>query len=330
MKRRSAIVAAILTMSMTASLGICAQAEEGGKLFIMPKCVGYDYWTSAQKGAEDAAKELGYELEFNGPATTDSSQQITMIEDQLTQGIAGLAVAANDPDAIAPTIEEAIADGVATITFDTDAPNSERAWAVLPDSDIHMGELLAEMIATEMGGKGKLAFMVASLSATNQVDKVEGATKYLEENYPDIEIVTTLNSDDQNDKAFENAQTLLATYPDLNGILGFAGAEAPQAAAAVKQAQAAGQLEEGQIKVTGIGFPSQCRDGFESGVLTQILSWNPQTTGQVAVYVLDAMIQGKEVTEIEVPDVELTFDGQLIYHGPITLDKDNVQTYDYS
>ena len=87
-----------------------------------------------------------------------------------------------------------------------------------------MGEQLAQMIADQMGGSGQLAFMVASFSAENQVAKVEGATDYLKKNYPDIEIVTTLNSDDTNEKAFQNAQTLLTTYPDLKGILGLRGA----------------------------------------------------------------------------------------------------------
>ena len=81
------------------------------------------------------------------------------------------------------------------------------------------------MIAEEMGKEGQLAFMVASFSAENQVSKVEGATDYLKENCPDIEIVTTVNSDDDNETAFANAQTLLTTYPDLKGILD-AGAEA--------------------------------------------------------------------------------------------------------
>ena len=117
--------------------------------------------------------------------------------------------------------------------------------------------------------------------------------------------MTTVNSDDDNETAFANAQTLLTTYPDLKGILGFAGAEAPQAAEAITQAISNGEVKEGQIAVTGIGFPNECRPYIKSGVLKQVLSWNPTETGKVACYVLAAWrkenpltppLQSKELT----------------------------------
>lgn len=327
MKKMIAI--ALVTLLLLSALMTAAVAEEK-YLFFCPKCVGYDYWTAAEAGVMEGAAELGYTAVFNGPATTDSSQQITMIEDYLAQGISGLAIAPNDAEAIVYTIEDSIAAGVNTVTFDTDAPNSDRAWYIAANSDYIMGEELAEMIASEMGGEGQLAFMVASFSAENQVAKVEGATAYLAENYPNIEIVATVNSDDTNEKAFENAQTLIATYPDLKGILGFAGAEAPQAAAALTQAIENGDIEAGEICVTGVGFPSQSREYIKSGVLKQILSWNPQTTGKVAVYVLAAMEEGKDVTTIEVPDTTLNIVDTNIYHGGLVLTIDNIDDYTYA
>lgn len=157
-------------------------SEINRKLFFCPKSVGFDYWTSAEKGIMEAAKTLGYDAVFNGPATTDSAQQISMIQDMLAQGIGGLAIAPNDAEAISATIKEAQDKGVNTITFDTDAPNSTRSYLVCPDSDYSMGQELGKMIAEEMGQEGQLAFMVASFSAENQVSKVEGATDYLKEN----------------------------------------------------------------------------------------------------------------------------------------------------
>ena len=305
-------------------------SEINRKLFFCPKSVGFDYWTSAEKGIMEAAKTLGYDAVFNGPATTDSAQQISMIQDMLAQGIGGLAIAPNDAEAISATIKEAQDKGVNTITFDTDAPNSTRSYLVCPDSDYSMGQELGKMI--EMGQEGQLAFMVASFSAENQVSKVEGATDYLKENCPDIEIVTTVNSDDDNETAFANAQTLLTTYPDLKGILGFAGAEAPQAAEAITQAISNGEVKEGQIAVTGIGFPNQCRPYIKSGVLKQVLSWNPTETGKVACYVLAAMAEGKPIDAtftIEGVDLKIE-DGTKVYHGCILLTPENIDEYDYS
>ena len=307
-------------------------SEINRKLFFCPKSVGFDYWTSAEKGIMEAAKTLGYDAVFNGPATTDSAQQISMIQDMLAQGIGGLAIAPNDAEAISATIKEAQDKGVNTITFDTDAPNSTRSYLVCPDSDYSMGQELGKMIAEEMGQEGQLAFMVASISAEKQVSKGEGATHYLKQNSPDNLIVTTVNSDDDNETAFANAQTLLTTYPDLKGILGFAGAEAPQAAEAITQAISNGEVKEGQIAVTGIGFPNQCRPYIKSGVLKQVLSWNPTETGKVACYVLAAMAEGKPIDAtftIEGVDLKIE-DGTKVYHGCILLTPENIDEYDYS
>lgn len=331
MKKRMYAIAMCAAMGVSLVSSFAVSAEESGKkLFFCPKCVGYDYWTACENGVMEGAEELGYTAVFNGPAATDSAQQINMIEDMLSQGITGLAVAPNDAEAITTTIESAQESDVNVITFDTDSPNSTRAWFVGPDSDYAMGEQLAEMIAQEMGGEGELAFMVASFSAENQVSKVEGATDYLEANYPDISVVATVNSDDDNENAFANAQTLLTTYPDLKGILGFAGAEAPNAAEAITQAVENGDLEEGQVAVTGIGFPSQCRPYIKSGVLKSVLSWNPQETGKVAVYVLDAMETGKDVASLEIEGVELKIEDTNVYHGCLVLDAENVDDYTYA
>ena len=248
---RSRIVIPGLFLAVFCGVSFAASTKS---LFVCPKSMGFDYWVACEKGVLDAGKDLGYSVVFNGPAETDSAKQINMIEDMLSKRISGLAVAPNDAGAVGQIFDDAIEMGVNTITFDSDAPTTNRSWYVGPSSDYLMGRQIGEMIGEQMGGKGELAFMVASLGAENQVSKVEGARAVLAEKYPDIEIVTTVVSDDDNQKAFANAQNLLSTYPDLDGILGFAGAEAPEAAEAVTQAIANGDVKKGQIAITGIGF----------------------------------------------------------------------------
>ncbi len=316
----------------TESKGETPTPAGGKSLFICPKSVGFDYWTACEKGVKDAAAALGYTAVFNGPSEVDSAKQINMIEDMLTKKISGLAAAPNDAAAVGPVFDRAIEQGVNTITFDTDAPTTNRSWYVGPDSDYSMGQQIAEMIAEEMGGEGELAFMVASLGAENQVAKVEGAKAVLESKYPKISIVTTVVSDDDNQKAFANAQNLLSTYPNLKGILGFAGAEAPQAAEAVTQAIANGDVKEGQIKITGIGFPSQCRPYVKSGILKQVLSWNPEVMGIVTVHVLAAMEEGRPIdSTFKIDGVEgLKIEDKNVYSGCLVLDINNIDQYNYS
>lgn len=328
----SAPAASASSAAPAASSTASASATGEKTLFLCPKSVGFDYWTACEAGAKAAGEQLGYNVVFNGPSEVDSAKQINMVEDMLTKNISGLAVAPNDAAAVGPVFDKAIAAGVATITFDTDAPTTNRAWYVGPDSDYAMGQQIAEMIGEQMGGEGELAFMVASLGAENQVAKVEGANAVLKEKYPNITVVTTVVSDDDNQKAFANAQNLLSTYPNLKGILGFAGAEAPQAAEAVTQAISNGDMKEGQIQITGIGFPAQCRPYVHSGVLKQVLSWDPNVMGQVTVHVLAAMNEGKTIdANFKIEGINgVKVEDKNVYSGCLVLDNANIDQYTYA
>ncbi len=176
-----------------------------------------------------------------------------------------------------------------------------------------------------------IAFMVASLSAQNQTAKVDAAKAYLEENHPDIEIVSTVSSEDDQQKAFENAQNLISTHPDLEGLVGFAGAEAPAAAQAVEQAVENGKIEEGQVTISGFAVPSLVEEYLKNGTIDELVTWNPTSLGYATVHVLNMLSNGEEVKDgMEIPtvgSVEVTDDKILI--GTEVINKDNVSEFDF-
>lgn len=299
--------------------------------FINPKSIGPAYWAAAEKGAKKAGEDLGVEVIFNAPTEADSSKQINMIEDMLVRQVSGIGVAPNDAKAVAPVFKKAIDQGVQVVTWDSDAPDTDRQYYLAPTTDAELGKELAAIIAEQMGGSGQVAFMVAGLGAQNQIAKVDAATAFLNENYPNIEIVTTVASNDDQQKAFENAQNLLKTYPDLKGIIGFAGGEPPAAAEAVEQAVKAGELQEGQVNITGIAVPSLVNKYINNNTIEKIMIWDPGKLGYATVYVLDQLAQGNEITDgMEIPNVgKIVLDGQNIFIGTIEITKDNVDSFDF-
>src|SRR5438309_2283875 len=72
------------------------------KIGFMPKLVGITYFNACRKGAEEAAKELGIELTYDGPNKADVNAQIDMLNQWVAGGdYASIVVACNDPDRIA-------------------------------------------------------------------------------------------------------------------------------------------------------------------------------------------------------------------------------------
>ena len=311
-----------------------SQGSENGEkplYFVNPKSIGYAYWDLAQKGAEAAGTDVGAEVVFNGTTDVNSAKQIDMIEDMMTRGATGMVVAPNDAKAVASVFSRARAQGINVITFDSDAPDTERQYYVGADTDQKLAEQLIDIIAEDIGGKGKIAFMVAGLGAENQIAKMDAAKAKLEADYPDIELVATVSSNDEMQVSLTNAQNLLKTYPDLKGIVGFAGGEAPSAAEAVEQAVNAGELEAGQVKITGIGWPNMCRDYIKNGTINKVLAWQSETLGYAGVYLLDCLDKGIKIEgEMKMPNGKtITIDGPNAFTGLIVISKDNVDDYDF-
>lgn len=329
------LVAAACSSSGKNESGVASSspAESAGKrtYFINPKMTGPAYWAAAEKGARQAGIDLDIEVIYNASTEADSAKQINLIQDMLTRQVLGMAVAPNDGQAVRQIINKAMSDGINVVTWDADSPESDREYYVAAITDKLLGEIYAQEIADQLGGKGNVAFMVAGLGAQNQIDQMDGAKAYLESSYPDIKIVTTLASNDDQQKAFENAQNLLQSYQDLDGIIGFAAGELPAAAEAVEQAVADGSLQKGKIKIVGITVPSLGRDYVKNDTIEKIIVWDPGKLGYVTVYVLDQLAQGNEITDgMEVPNVgPITVEGQNIYIGTIEVTKDNVDDYDF-
>jgi len=299
--------------------------------FINPKSIGYAYWEFAKKGAEQAGTDVGVEVVFNGHTDIDSAKQINMIEDMLTRGATGIAVAPNDAQAVASLFSRARSQGVNVVTFDSDAPDTERQYYVGPDTDKAMAEKLIDIIAEDIGGKGEIAFMVAGLGAENQIAKMKAAKAKLEAEYPDIKLVATVSSNDEMQVSLTNAQNLIKTYPNLKGIVGFAGGEAPSAAEAVEQAVKAGELKGGQISITGIGWPNMCRNYIKNGTINKTLAWQSEQLGYASVFILKSLAKGTDIKgEMKMPNGKtIKIDGTNVFTGLLEISKDNVDDYNF-
>jgi rhamnose transport system substrate-binding protein len=299
--------------------------------FINPKSIGPAYWAAAEKGAKQAETDLKVKVLFNAPTEADSSKQINMIQDMLTRQVNGIGVSPNDAKAVGPVFKKAAGQDVKIVTWDSDAPDTDRQYYIAPATDEEVGDKLAKTIGDEIGGKGQVAFMVAGLGSQNQIAKSEAAKAYLKANYPDVEVVTTVSSDDDQQKAFANAQNLIKTYPDLKGIIGFAGGEPPAAAEVVEQAIKAGTLKAGQIAITGIAVPSVVKNYVKNGTIKTDIIWDPGKLAYTTVYVLDQLAQGKEITDgMDVPTVgKVKVDGQSIFIGMLEVTSDNVDSFGF-
>ncbi len=311
----------------TALMGTTASAETV-KIALVVKALGIGFFEAAAKGAEEAAAELGdVEIIYTGPTETTAEGQIEVINALIAQGVNAIAVSANDPDALAPTLQKAMERGITVISWDSGVAKEGRQMHLNPSSSALIGNTIIKLAADHMPDGGDVAILSATSTSTNQNIWIEEATKVLP-NYPGINLVATVYGDDLADKSYREAQGLIATYPNLKAII------APTTVGILAASQAvtdAGLI--GKVNVTGLGLPSEMAGAVESGATMSFAIWNPIDLGYAATMLAYNINKGA-TTEAgaSVPmgrmgAATLDENGEAAMSDPFTYDKSNIEQF---
>src|SRR5688572_17117793 len=210
----------------------CAKEEatSGLTLAMMPKNKGNPYFVSCRKGAEEAAKELGVRLLWDGPTETDPAKQNEVVETWITRGVDVIAASVENREGLATVLRKARAKGIKVVTWDADTAEDARDAFVNQATPQGIAQTLTDRAATLLGGKGEFAIITASLTAANQNEWIKHIKARLSEKYPDLTLATIRPSDDKQDQAFTEAQNILKVYPNVKLIMGISSPAVPGAA----------------------------------------------------------------------------------------------------
>jgi ribose transport system substrate-binding protein len=269
-------------------------ASTGEEFYVfLPKGLDNPYWDECRKGMEAKMAELGVKAEFLGPAVSDATKQVEIFESVIARKPAAIAVSPNDPNTVMDSIKKATEAGIPVITWDADAPDSQRLLYIGTDN-VAAGRTAGEEMAKAIGGKGKVAILNGALTALNAQQRVQGFKEAMA-NYPDIEIVADEPTEDSPDKALAIAEQLLQAYPDLAGIYGVTGVGVPGAAGAVKQANKCDS-----VKVGGFDVVPQGIEFMRNGCVAFLVSQRPYGMTAQALEILVDLAKGNKPTSTNI------------------------------
>ncbi len=156
------------------------------------KSLSNDVFQAAEAGARDASKELAdkynvdIDLEVRTPNDEDPTKQAEAVEALTRRGVDGIAVSCSEANTLVPSIDAAVAKGVAVMCFDSDAPASKR-FAYYGTDDRACGKEIIDELAKVMGEKGVVAILGGNQSAPNLQNRVAGAKEELAK-YPNMKL----------------------------------------------------------------------------------------------------------------------------------------------
>lgn len=284
------IGAAVLLGGCSKSTPDGAGSAAGGRritVALLPKSKGNAYFISCKAGAEKAAKALGVDLLFDGPTESDPAKQNEIVENWIALGVDVIAAACENKEGISTALRKAQAKGIKVITYDADAMPDARSFFVNQATPEGIAHALADEGARLLNSEGEFAIILATLTAANQQEWRKHIEARVADKYPKMKIVAVRPCDDLKDKAQAEATALMGAHPNLKMLMNICSPAVPGAAEAVKQA---GKV--GQVKVIGLGLPSENRRYVKEGVTDSVILWKTEDLGHLTVEAAVALVKG--------------------------------------
>jgi ribose transport system substrate-binding protein len=202
------------------SAGTSAKPQ-GLRIAMIAKSSTNPVFLSARTGAEAAARELSQkhgipiEIVWLTPPAEDGQVQAQRLTQAVNEGAHAVLISCSDAGKVTGAINDAVARGVAVMTFDSDAPDSKR-FAFYGVDDEKTGRAVMDELRTQMGEKGSFAILAGNQNAPNLRKRVEGVKEEARK-YPGMTVVDTFYHVETPQDAAAEVVRVQNAYPQIQG-----------------------------------------------------------------------------------------------------------------
>lgn len=330
-------VAFVSTDTSVTPSGVTTKDLSKVKIRLLNQIAGAPFYKRVETGMSEAAANLGItDVTMTGPSAVSSSQQVQIVNTWITQGVDVIAVAASDAAAMTPSINRAVKKGILVLTWDADAPDSDRAlfvnyWDPVSGPQSVWDSLLKRMPADT---EGKVAISTPSLSSKTHMGWVNAIKDYAKTKSPNIEFLPDYVSGGDQPAAAAKAKQILQANKDVVAMLSVDAGGTPANAQAVKELG----LQD-KVQVGGLSTPSQMKPWVDSGQVPEFVLWDPARAGYLVVELAAKLLKGETVKTGSYPvapgtDFAVVVKKALFGAGPqaisgeaILFDKSNMGDY---
>ncbi|ALR90412.1 ribose ABC transporter substrate-binding protein RbsB [Clostridium butyricum] len=272
---------------MTGTFAGCGSA--GGntnKIGMVVSTLDNPFFVNLKAGAEDKAKELGYEL-IVVDSQNDSSKELSNVEDLLQKGVSALIINPVDSDAAKSSVIKANSEEVPVITVDRQANGGEVKTHIASDN-IKGGEMAAEYIKEKLGGAGIIAELQGTPGASATRDRGTGFHNIVDADN-NLNVISSQPADFDRQKGLTVTENMIQSNHNIQAI--FAHND-EMALGAVKA------LNSGGLKdciVVGFDGGEDAINAVDSGELSATIAQQPDLMGGMAVESAKKINEGESV-----------------------------------
>jgi rhamnose transport system substrate-binding protein len=257
-------------------------------IVFLPKQINNPYFDTAAKGGQAAATALSGQFKQVGPSSANAAAQVPFITTLTEQHVGAIVISGDDPNAVAPSLKQAMAQGVKVVSYDADvAPDARNVFINQANSE-QIGRSEVDLLAQQINSTGQIAVLSAASTASNQNTWIGFMQQELAAKYPNMKLVKIVYGNDDDQTSFNDTLALLQQYPNLKGIISPTTVGIAAAARALESVH-----KGGQVALTGLGTPNQLRQYVKDNTIKGFELWDPCNLGYLAYYVAALLVEGK-------------------------------------
>ena len=213
----------------------------------VPGATGVAFYDTLLAGMKAKAASLGMSVIYQGSPDFAPSAQTPVVDAVCTKHPNVLIVSPTDPVAMAPAIATCLNEGIPVITVDTGLSSTSRITSAITTDNDSGGKAAADYVGKALGGKGTVALMSLSPTATTQVERISSFTAEIKSAYPGITVLPVQYTAQATSSSETTARSILAAHPGVKAFFGSAEPNAEGVAAALTALGMTG-------KVLDVGF----------------------------------------------------------------------------
>ncbi len=294
-----------------------AKSIEGMTVAFIPKLTGNSFFEAANDGAQKYAADWGITVKYMGSATASVTDQLTVIDQAIAEGVDAIAISSVDATALDEKLKEAQEQGIVVCTWDSDVSSDARSLMVSQGTASVLGPMLVEMGVKSLTERGKdptkdaikYVWHYSQATVADQNSWYVAGEEYIKEKYPNwVAVSDPFYSEQDSQKSVSVGESILEAYPDIDLII------CNDSTALPGQCQAAQNkgLSAKDITITGFCTPSGMKSYLDAGILTRWGLWDCGIQGALGCYFAAYLAAGNTVKAGDTVNVPGIGDCQIV------------------
>lgn len=246
------------------------------------------FFVTIQEEMKSIIEANGDELIITDPGN-DVSKQISQVEDMLSQDLDGLFMNPVDAEGIMPALDQAKAEGVPMVGFDTEVADMSYEVTYTGSDNYNAGKVVGEDLVAKCPDGGDI-IVLDSPTMQSVVDRTNGFLDAIEGH--GFNIVAQQDAKGNLQEAMGIAEDLLQAHPDVVAIF---GGNDPTALGALAAANAAGLTD---CKIYGVdGSPDVKAELAKDSLMEGTGAQSPVSIADTAVELMYKYLEGETLDE---------------------------------